>query len=112
MDFLDDYDEEFAPSHKKKGIEIPEFLQQGAIADEEAQAVLNNVPNNTEIEEMNHLNELKQVCKNWKEEEWERVLLSAPSGMMADELKRRLEAFEDFAHNQRTNIDRLSLLDL
>lgn len=100
-----------------KQLDIPEFLKakmpdENEPMEDEISAVLNNVPGNVEIEEINHLNELKQVCKNWKEEEWKRVLLSAPSEMMAEEMKRRLTAFEDYVRNQRNNMSTLEKLDL
>lgn len=89
---------------REKEIEIPEFLKRRDTGSMElpteeqlmAQAMLNNVPNNTDIEEQNHLNELENVAQNWKEEEWTRVLYYAPHTLMNNEIERRMSASEEF----------------
>ena len=92
-DFNEDIREGVIPKIKRDRLDIPEFLYRGeSRLDEEDAAILNNVPGNTDIEEMNHLNELESVCQNWKEEEWVRVLYYAPPQLITNEISRRLSA--------------------
>jgi len=96
----------------EREIEIPEFLRKTSeLPTEEAiltQAVLNNVPNNTDIEKQNHLAELERACQNWDEEEWERVIIHASSHLMTRELDRRLEYSEKYIANTRANLELLA----
>lgn len=94
-------------------IEIPSFMAKDDdyyFDDEESQAILNNIPGNTEIEEINHLNELEVVCQNWKEAEWIRILKHADSTLICKELNERLVIQEDFIRNQKANLNTLSKL--
>lgn len=99
MDYLDDFDAEvregYIPKMKRDKIDIPDFLasKNDVPLNEEDKAVLNNIPGNTQIEEMNHLNELEAVAQNWKEEEWRRVLYYAPHKLMITEIDRRMSAY-------------------
>ena len=97
--FDEDYEDigDYTPK-VKKSIEIPDFLKSKGesteLPTEEqilAQAVLNNVPNNTDIEKQNHLAELERACQNWDVEEWNAVITHASSHLMTKELDRRLE---------------------
>lgn len=110
-EFLDDYEDDFYPK-KEQEIQIPDFISgENVIPNEDAEkinAMLNNVPNNTQIENQNHLKQLEEVATNYSVDEWKRVLYYAPSGMMAEELKRRLEVTEIYIANQRSNIDALA----
>lgn len=78
-------------------IDIPQFMNEprDIDLDEMTMAILNNVPGNVEVEEMNHLNELEQVASNWKDAEWIRVLFKAPHKLMFDELLRRMSAYKE-----------------
>lgn len=115
-DFLDDYEDDLQPDYfpkKAKEIEIPEFLQkkEEVLPTEEqlmAQAMLNNVPNNVDIEKQNHLSELERACQNWDEEEWNAVLIHAKSTMMTDELRRRLVTMETYIKTERSNMSFLT----
>lgn len=69
--------------------------------DEESSAILNNVPGNSEIEKMNHLNGMEQVAKNYSAEEWTRLLYYAPSTMMLSELTRRMKGYEEYRDAQK-----------
>lgn len=109
-DFLDDYEEDVQENYfpkKEKGIEIPEFLNRGSeLPSEEekmAQAMLNNMPGNVDIEKQNHLSELDRACQNWDSEEWKIVIQRAGSLEMCEELKRRLKLHELFISNLRGN---------
>lgn len=114
-DFLDDEDENFTPK-KRVDIEIPDFLNKGVeLPTEEqiiAQATLNNIPNNTDIEKQNHLAELDRACQNWDEEEWRIVIQRANSSSMCEELKRRMEVLEVYVSNQRNNMNVLTVQKL
>lgn len=114
MDFLDDLDEiepDYIP-RKRSEIEIPDFLQKSSeLPTEEqiiAQATLNNVPNNTDIEKQNHLAELERACQNWDNEEWSSVIIHASSNLMTKELNRRLEYLEMYIANTRSNMELLA----
>jgi len=112
-DWLDAPDEgdNYFPK-KEKEIDIPDFLNKGGVLPTEdmlmAQAMLNNVPNNTDIEKQNHLAELDRACQNWDGEEWHIVIQRASSAMMSEELKRRLEVMEVYVSNQRSNMNVLT----
>lgn len=100
-EFYDDYDEEVQTDYfpkRKKEIEIPNFLrsENDIPQNEDVSAVLNNVPGNTKIEEMNHLNGLEKYAQNLTEEEWKRYLYYAPSQMMFTELQRRMSGYEEY----------------
>lgn len=95
-------------------VDIPSFVNQTPAAyehDEVSQVILNNVPGNTEIEEINHLNELEVVCQNWKEEEWRRILIHADSTQLCEELKRRLIIQDDYIQHQKNSINQLEQLN-
>lgn len=99
----------------KKSIEIPDFLknkgESAELPTEEqilTQAVLNNVPNNTDIEKQNHLAELERACQNWDVEEWNAVITHASSHLMTKELDRRLEYSEKYIANTRANLELLA----
>lgn len=115
-EFLDDYDDEDFTPHRKRNIEIPEFLMKpDELPTEEqiiAQATLNNVPNNTDIEKQNHLSELDRACQNWDSEEWKIVIQRAGSSIMCEELKRRMIVLEAFVSNQRGNLTSLDVQKL
>lgn len=116
MNFVDDYNEElqdnYFPKKEKKNIEIPDFLNSGEILPTEQQqineAILNNTPANKEIEDKNHLNELEQVCQNWRPEEWQRVILHADSQLMLKEISRRTKLYEAYVKNERDNMELLT----
>lgn len=119
-DYIDDYDDEEldriieTQNARKKPVElnIPDFLSKKDEAvysqNEELKATLNNVPNNSDIENINHLKQLEEVALNYSIEEWNRVLLHAPSDMMSDELKRRLRTYEEYLLNTRNNLSVLT----
>lgn len=115
MDFLDDLDEnepDYIP-RKRSSIDIPDFLSKNTseLPTEEQliqQAILNNVPNNTDIEKQNHLAELERACQNWDEEEWSSVIIHASSNLMTKELNRRLEYLEMYIANTRSNMELLA----
>lgn len=95
--FVDDYEEELPeiqiPSFLNKSEQEHEFLSEEEI---QQRAVLNNVPNNSEAEELNHLNQLEEVAKNYSEKEWKRLLYYAPHGLMIEEIDRRMSAAEEY----------------
>lgn len=101
MEYIDDFDAEvregFIPKVKRESIDIPDFLnkREDVQLTEEDSAILNNIPGNTNIEEMNHLNELESVCQNWKETEWKRVLFYAPHTLITEEIERRFKADDE-----------------
>lgn len=104
LDFLDDPDD-YIP-RKRAEIEIPDFLQKntGELPTEEqlmAQAMLNNTPNNVDIEKQNHLAELERACQNWDVEEWAKVIIHADSHLMIAELDRRVAVYEKFIQKSR-----------
>lgn len=114
-DFLDDYDEElqenYFPKKKREVIDIPNFLQStGELPTEEqlmAQAMLNNTPNNVDIEKQNHLAELERACQNWDVEEWAKVIIHADSHLMFAELDRRAAEYEKSVADVRSSLTRL-----
>lgn len=110
-EFLDDYEDDFYPK-KEQEIQIPDFIKgENVIPTEEQEqfnAIVNNVPNNSVIENQNHLKQLEEVATNYSVEEWKRVLFYAPSDMMAEELKRRIVTYEEYIANQRSNINTLT----
>lgn len=115
--FLED-DEIFegGTPQREKEIEIPDFLKRrdtGSIelpTEEQLmqQAMLNNVPNNTDIEKQNHLAELERACQNWDDDEWHAVIIHAASRDMTAELDRRLKVFESYISNTRSNMEVLT----
>lgn len=112
--FEEEYEGDYTPK-SKKSIEIPEFLKNRGenveLPTEEqiiAQATLNNVPNNTDIEKQNHLAELERACQNWDLEEWKAVITHASSHLMTKELDRRLEYSEKYIANTRANLELLA----
>ena len=117
-DFLDDYDDElqdsFFPKKKREELEIPDFLSKGKdepLPTEEqlmANAILNNVPSNTDIEKQNHLAELERACQNWDTEEWAKIIIHADSHLMFAELDRRMESYEDSIKDTRAMLEKLS----
>lgn len=111
--FEDDRAEAFYPKKdKEKEIDIPDFMNKtDELPTEEqltAQAVLNNVPNNSKIEEEKHLKGLEEVAINYSLEEWKRLLYHAPSGLMADEFKRRTATYEVFMKATRGALEDLT----
>ena len=115
MDFYDEDDEleeKYNPKGKRVALDIPEFLQSTSeLPTEEqlmAQAMLNNVPNNKDIEKQNHLAELERACQNWDADEWEKVIIHASSHLMTKELDRRLEYSEKYIANTRANLELLA----
>lgn len=111
-DFIDDYEDD-----EKSTIQIPDFLVKKQEinpldVDEISHAILNNVPGNTEVEEMNHLNELENYAKNLKEKEWEKILYHAPSVFMTKEIQRRLQGHEEFRKAMVDASDIMSKLKL
>ena len=113
IDYLDEPD--YIPK-KRAEIDIPDFLTKPNVVPTQemlnAQAVLNNVPDSTENEEINHLNELEQVCKNWSVEEWRRILKHARTKAILEELVRRTEIQEDYILTTRQNMTTLDNLDV
>ncbi|MCQ2771216.1 MAG: hypothetical protein MJ236_05400 [Clostridia bacterium] len=114
LDWLDDEElpgDNYFPK-KEKEIDIPDFLNKGPeLPTEEqlmAQAMLNNVPNNNEIEKQNHLAELERACQNWDEDEWHAVIIHAASRVMTAELDRRLKVMESYIQNTRSNMNLLT----
>jgi len=115
-EFLDDYIEDmpdYFPKKKREEIEIPEFLTKSrdelpAESQIIEQAILNNVPNNTDIEKQNHLAELERACQNWDVEEWTKVIIHADSHLMFAELDRRAEEHEKSINEIRVNLERLA----
>lgn len=114
-EFLDDYEDDFYPK-KEPGIQIPDFaLGDNYIPSEEQiqmQAMLNNTPNNTDLEKINHLAELERACQNWDAEEWLRVILHADAHMMLAEVDRRIESYEKCINGNRANLDELAIKKL
>lgn len=113
-EFIDDYvdDDNYFPKKEKAEIEIPDFLTKPNIiqTEEEAkeQAILNNTPGNIDIEKQNHLAKLEAACQNWEPDEWEKIIIHAPSHWMTTELDRRLEIHEKFVTNNRANLELLA----
>lgn len=110
-EFIDDYEDD--------GPVIPQFVKDMSTKNKEesdlpseeqlmTQALLNNIPNNAEIEEAKHLNELEKVAVNYSEDEWKRLLYHAPSGLMADEFKRRTATYEIFMKATRGALEELT----
>ena len=99
-EFIDDYENDFYPPKKEPEIQILDFITgENTIPTEDqekVEAMLNNVPNNNTNEEKRYLNGLEEVGKNYKEDEWKRLLYSAPSDLMTQELQRRLSAAEQY----------------
>lgn len=96
MDFLDDLDEEdsnYFPKSKRTTIDIPTFVEKKDFPiEEETAAVLNNVPGNVELEEIQHLNGIEKIAINLTEEEWIRYLFYAPHELLTREIDRRLKS--------------------
>lgn len=113
--FDEDYEDigDFKPKVEKQ-IEIPDFLRNKSeveLPTEEqiiAQATLNNVPNNIEIEKQNHLSELERASQNWDDDEWNAIITHAGSHLMTKELDRRLEYSEKYIANTRANLELLA----
>lgn len=102
------------PEQKEKVLDIPGFINTGdkeSINDIDS-AILNNIPGNTEIEERKYLNELGNVCKNWKVEEWLRVLRQAPYDLMCDEVKRRGLGYIEYRQALKDADDIMKKIDL
>jgi len=89
---------------KEAVLSVPDVFEkkENYYFDEEDTAILNNVPGNSEIEEMNHLNELEAVCQNWKDTEWKRVLYYAPHTLITEEIERRFKADDEVISSIKT----------
>ena len=115
-EFLDDYEDDFYPPKKEPEIDIPLYGKGDNYIPTEEQlqmnAMINNVPGNTDIEKQNHLAELERACQNWDSEEWQKIIIHADSQLMTKEIGRRLEIFEKFVANNRSNLDLLKSQDL
>lgn len=89
---------------KEAVLSIPSFLnnhQETPIdVNEVEKVILNNVPgpDSKAVEEINHLNGLEQVGRNYTTEEWRRLLVTAPYDLMCDEIKRRLGGYASLSN--------------
>ena len=104
-------DSRYNAKPKRETLDIPEFLQStGELPTEEqlmTQAMLNNTPNNLDIEKQNHLAELERACQNWDNEEWAKVIVRANAHLMLAEIDRRLSEYEKAIADLRSTDDRL-----
>lgn len=93
--FVDDYEDEVA------GIQVPSFLQKSDYEvpnenEEKIMSTLNNVPGNKDMEEKRNLEKMEQMSANYRDEEWKKIIINAPSEIMTSELQRRLKGFEEY----------------
>lgn len=111
-DFIDEFHGDYTKRYKAS-IDIPDFIKKGneALPTEEqivAQAILDNVPGNVDIEKQNHLAELERACQNWDKEEWAKIIIHANSHLMLAEMDRRAAEYEKSILDTRAIFEKLA----
>lgn len=114
-EFIDDYEDDFYPK-KEAEIQIPEFITGENVIPTEEQlqmnALVNNVPNNTELENQKDLEEMGRVSKNWSIEIWKKIIINADAHLMLAEIDRRMEQYEKHIDGVRNNLQKLETQNL